>query len=154
MRPTQASQWWGYRLYLILIWDLEKWRKSTNDRTYLVVELRQLHLHFISLKVMVLGLLTHGWDQVELARHWVCLLSTEQRKSKNVTPLICTCGWEPSFFCEKSIHHDFHGTPAWSPPVHGHTLVYYECHGTYNLCNWQNGAEQDISIHLNSSNHK
>lgn len=31
-------------------------------------------------------------------------------------------------------HHDFHGTPAWRSPVHGHPLVYYKRHGPNDLC--------------------
>ena len=38
-------------------------------RTYLVVELWELHLHLVPLKVVVLGLLAHRGDEVELPRH-------------------------------------------------------------------------------------
>ena len=37
--------------------------------TDLVVELGKLHLDFIPLEIVVLGLLTHRWYQVELACH-------------------------------------------------------------------------------------
>lgn len=36
--------------------------------------------------------------------------------------------------CEVSVHHDFHGTPAWGSPVHRHPLVYYKRHGPHNFC--------------------
>ena len=38
-------------------------------QTYLVVELWELHLHLVPLEVVVLGLLAHGGDEVELPRH-------------------------------------------------------------------------------------
>lgn len=34
-------------------------------------------------------------------------------------------------------HHDLHGAPAGCPPVHGHSLVYYERHGADDLCKSQ-----------------
>ena len=37
--------------------------------TYLVVELRELHLHLVPLEVVILSLLTYWWDQVKLTRH-------------------------------------------------------------------------------------
>lgn len=37
--------------------------------TYLVKELRQLHLHLLPLEHVVLSLLADRWDQVELPCH-------------------------------------------------------------------------------------
>lgn len=54
--------------------------------TYLVVELRKLHLNFIPLEIVILCLLTHRWYQVELACNWVCLLvPNRQKKNAMVT---------------------------------------------------------------------
>ncbi len=104
-----------------------------------MVELRKLHLDFIPLEIVILCLLTHRWYQVELACHWVRLLVPDRNKKvtnqhfcRKLTALNLS-------FSEReiSIHHDFHGTPAWGSPVHGHTLVYYKRHGPYNLCKSQ-----------------
>lgn len=45
--------------------------------TYFVVELWQLDLHLLPLEKMVLGLLTDGWDHVELPCDRVGFLGTE-----------------------------------------------------------------------------
>lgn len=50
--------------------------------TDLVVELRKLHLDFIPLEIVILRLLTHWWDQVELACHRVRLLVPKQTETK------------------------------------------------------------------------
>ena len=44
-------------------------RMEEEWRTYLVVELWELHLHLVPLEVVVLGLLAHRGDEVELPRH-------------------------------------------------------------------------------------
>lgn len=52
-------------------------RKPTGIPTYLVEELRELHLHLFPLEHVVLGLLTDRRDQVELPGHRVRLLQEE-----------------------------------------------------------------------------
>lgn len=48
--------------------------------TDLVVEFRKLHLNFIPLEVVILCLLTHRWDQVELACHRVRFLVPKRQR--------------------------------------------------------------------------
>lgn len=51
---------------------LHRWlrdRGGPGAGTYLVEELRQLHLHLLPLEHVVLGLLADRWDQVELPCH-------------------------------------------------------------------------------------
>lgn len=48
--------------------------KNSSGLTYLVIKLWQLSFHFVPLEEMILGLLTHWWNEVELPGHRVCLL--------------------------------------------------------------------------------
>lgn len=50
-----------------------------------MVELWKLHLHFVPLKVVVLCLLAHGRDEVELAGHRIRLLVASQKRYVVVT---------------------------------------------------------------------
>lgn len=48
--------------------------KNSSGLTYLVIKLWQLSFHFVPLEEMILSLLTHWWNEIELPGHRVCLL--------------------------------------------------------------------------------
>lgn len=54
-------------------WERQE-RGDEGLHTNFVVELRQLHLHLLPLKEVVLRLFTHRRDQIELSGHGVGLL--------------------------------------------------------------------------------
>ena len=76
-------------------------------RTNLVVELWQLHLHFLSLKQVVLSLFTHWRDQIELSGHGVGLLGWggEEMGVRALLPLSSTppppAEWVWEWSCER-----------------------------------------------------
>lgn len=61
----------------------DTWRhvelRGDGGLTDLVVEFRKLHLHLVPLEIMILGLLAHRRDQVELTSHRVRLLMTDKQ---------------------------------------------------------------------------
>lgn len=61
-------------------------KREGRTLTDLVVELWKLHLHFVPLEVVVLCLLAHRWDEVELAGHRIRLLVGSRKRYVLVTP--------------------------------------------------------------------
>lgn len=76
LREKDRNKEWD-RLSFCL--NTSEWTKlwERGCLTNLVVEFRKLHLNFIPLEVVILCLLTHRRDQVELTCHWICFLGPE-----------------------------------------------------------------------------
>lgn len=60
--------------------------RNPHCHTYLVEELRELHLHLFPLEHVVLSLLADRWNQVELPGHRVRLLQKSQDPQRPTAP--------------------------------------------------------------------